>query len=393
MSERDTGSGGIRPGTALVIVVAGLLLGVVALEVASRLLVPNGYFVWPPNFRMRFDAARNIPHGVTFPGQLTINAAGMRGDLPNESNEYRILAVGGSTTICVYLDDAQAWPFLLQQSLNRSLGRDAVWVGNVGRPGHRTDHHVVQVEKLLAQYPEIDMVVLLVGINDLITNLPFAGSDASLPRPDARQLIAMSFSIFPGWDDDSPWYRRNVIGRIARVLSWRPMPGTAKLQPIDEKGEFVAALRRYRKRAGRILHDPPDLEAARAEYVANLNEIIDIARASNVRILLMTQPTLWKGDLSAEERDMLWGGGPPFYRLSDGATYYSIDVLAAAMKSYNDALLQVCEARGVECLDAAQRIEATADNLYDDAHFTERGSAILAELVAGYLLERPPWGR
>ena len=393
MSERDVGSSGIRPRTAFAIVVAGLLLGIVALEGVSRLLIPNRYFVWPPNFRMRFDAAKNIPLGVTFPGQLTINAAGMRGDLPNESNEYRILAVGGSTTICVYLDDAHAWPFLLQESLNRSLGREEVWVGNVGRPGHRTDHHILQVEKLLAQHPDIDMVVLLVGINDLITNLPFAESAASPPRPNARQMMAMSFSIFPGWDEESPWYRRNVIGRIERIMTWRPMPGTAKLQPIDEEGEFVAALRRYRRRAGRIRHDLPDLEAPRAQYIANLNEIIDIARVKGVRILLLTQPTLWKGDLTAEEQELLWAGGPPFYRLSDGATYYSVDALATAMKRYNDALLQVCEAREVECVDAARRIEATAANLYDDAHFTERGSAILAEIVEGYLLERPPWSR
>jgi hypothetical protein len=121
--------------------------------------------------------------------------------------------------------------------------------------------------------------------------------------------------------------------------------------------------------------------------------VVDIARGRDVRLLLVTQPTLWSKKLTADERKLLWAGGPPFWALKFGATYYSAEALERAMQSYNESLREVCRARDVECVDAAARIEPTTANFYDDAHFTEEGSANIARLIADYLLERPPLGR
>jgi hypothetical protein len=251
---------------ATLLVSISLLVTLATAEGISRLLIPNRYFVWPPNFSTNFDAGENIPHGISFPSKLTINAVGMRGDLPGDSHEYRILAVGGSTTICVYLDDAKAWPFLLQRNLNQAHGREHVWVGNVGRPGHRTSQHVLQAEKLLAQHPDIDMLVLLLGINDFLIDLRFHRGSERSASESPRQNLLMSFSVFPGWDEDSAWYERNLVGRLIRLRSWRPLPGVGELRPMDEKGEFVAALRRGRQSATRFRDDLPDLTMNLAEY-------------------------------------------------------------------------------------------------------------------------------
>jgi hypothetical protein len=125
-------------------------------------------------------------------------------------------------------------------------------------------------------------------------------------------------------------------------------------------------------------------------YATNLNRMVDIAQSRKVRLLLVTQPTLWSEELTAAERKLLWAGGPPFFSLRDGASYFSAEALASAMKSFNDTLLKVCLDRNAECLDAAARMEPTTDNFYDDAHFTEQGSAILAGLISDYLLARSP---
>ena len=60
------------------------------------------------------------------------------------------------------------------------------------------------------------------------------------------------------------------------------------------------------------------------------------------------------------------------------------------MKIYNQALLGVCEARGVECVDLAEMVPRNEEVFYDDAHFTERGSAIVAARLAEYLLVSAP---
>jgi hypothetical protein len=170
----------VRRSVAVAVFLVSLVVSLGLLELVSWRLLPNRYFVWPPNFSANFDAGDVIRSGIDFPGKLTINSDGIRGDIPTDPQTYRLLAVGGSTTICVYLDDSKVWTRLLQVRLNDALGEEIVWVGNVGRPGHSTDEHVSQVQKLLVQDPEIDAVVLLVGINDLLRYLPYAGKPTRL---------------------------------------------------------------------------------------------------------------------------------------------------------------------------------------------------------------------
>ena len=55
----------------------------------------------------------------------------------------------------------------LTDMLNAERPKPDIWVGNVGKSGHDTRHNRLQVEKLLDQYPRIDMVVLLEGVNDM----------------------------------------------------------------------------------------------------------------------------------------------------------------------------------------------------------------------------------
>ena len=118
---------------------AALFVGSLALflaiaELALRLSLPHGYFVWPPNFRERFTPDVNLLKGASEQSSLTINAQGMRGDPLPDDQRIQLLAIGGSTTICTYLDDADAWPFLVQQLLESELGVGSVWVATWGGP-------------------------------------------------------------------------------------------------------------------------------------------------------------------------------------------------------------------------------------------------------------------
>ena len=383
----------VRRSVAVAVYLVSLVVSLGLLELASWRLLPNRYFVWPPNFRATFDAGEIIRSGIDFPGKLTINSDGIRGEIPTDSQTYRILAVGGSTTICVYLDDSKVWTRLLQERLNDALGEEIVWVGNVGRPGHSTEEHVIQVQKLLVQNREIDAVVLLVGINDLLRHLPNAGKPnqvSSWEKLDPQVILSRSFSFFPGWDEDTPWYLRNFITRIWRLLTWHPLllRGEGNVRPMDEKGEWVAYQRRYRARASELVPKLPSLTHGIERYVKNLEQIIAADRAEEVRVLFLTQPTLWRAGLSSAARELLWAGGPPLHQMRYGAPYYSAEALAAGMEQYNEALMNVCRGHGVGCVDAASRMPRTTEVFYDDAHFTEYGSTMLAGILADHLLER-----
>ena len=370
-----------------------IFLLIVGELVMSRFLF-SGYYVWPPDFHRTFEVQPDIIAGVSTPSELTISEDGFRGDPLSREAGYRILAIGGSTTICVYLDDSKAWPYLVQKQLNEKLGPDAVWVGNAGRPGHSTPSHILQVEKLLAQYPQIDAVVLLVGVNDALVS-----HEATIDKPlvfnrseDAALRIA--FSVYPDWDSDAPWYTRNVVGRLARIRSWKPIPLEKEgVFSMDAKGEFYSVVRGYRKAASTYRDKLPDLSKAVAKYRRNLNVIVDRAVAAKRRVVFLTQPTVWRAGMTQDELDLLWAGGTDFFRLKRGKPYYSAEVLAETMALYNSVLLDVCNDRGVECLDMAERVPRTVAAFYDDAHFTEQGSAIVAARLAEYLADRAPLSR
>jgi hypothetical protein len=127
-----------------------------------------------------------------------------------------------------------------------------------------------------------------------------------------------------------------------------------------------------------------------ASYAERVNAIIDAAKGS--RVILLTQPTLWRRGLSPDEEELIWGGGPEIDRVTEDSEFYSSEALAAGMRQYNEKLLQVCQERGVECIDAASELPRNGSVFSDDAHFTELGSRMLAELVANHLLTTPPIG-
>ena len=266
--------------------------------------------MWPPHFRETFSLGLDVLKGADHESSLTINAQGMRGDPLPEDERYRLLAIGGSTTICTYLDDGDAWPLLVQRRLEQDLGEGSVWVGNVGRPGHITAHHRLQLEKLLAQYPEIDAVLMLVGINDMLSRVSSLRDPIVLPPPGSHQLLRGVFSIFPGWDADSPWYRRTRIAQLLATRSWR-LPGQRAEGPlVDARGEFVVRARDYRRQARSFLEPLPGLPDGLAAYQRSLNEIVDAAQVAGVRLIFLTQPTLWRGGAQHRGRGQPVDGRP-----------------------------------------------------------------------------------
>ena len=376
-------------------------------EVALRLLYPpyTHFYVWPPGTAMVFKPMRSLFPGISGPSRFTINSQGIRGQDLAAGDGYRILAVGGSSTECLYLDDAKAWPSLVEELLRRSSARKDVWVGNVGKSGMNSRDHVLHVKYLPREYPRIDAILLLVGVNDLTVALSQDDHYAPPPpltAPGAEsQQIRRAFAIAPGrltdppTDSlillDAPRYKRSAVYQLlkrARAAVRDRMSKHGLLQ--DQSGVVLATWRDHRRHATGILEQLPDLRPALKEYATNLDRIVSLARAQSIRLVLLTQPTLWRADLPRSTEDLLWLGGIGDFQLQPGMPYYSVAALADAMRQFNEVLLDVCHARRAECLDLAARIPKDTSIFYDDVHFTERGAQLVAEEVAKYLRGRPP---
>lgn len=150
-------------------------------------------------------------------------------------------------------------------------------------------------------------------------------------------------------------------------------------QTYNGEGGFYITKREARQKSDEIIDSLPDVSPGLEEYVHNLNRIIDLARDLDLGLLFMTQPHLWRADLSLEDKKLLWFG-----QIAGTSHYYSVRVLAEGMQLYNQALLKVCNARGVDCLDLCRALPQSTRVFYDDVHFNENGSSLVAEELARY---------
>jgi lysophospholipase L1-like esterase len=295
--------------------------------------------------------------------------------------------MGGSTTLCAVLDDSQTWPALVQNRLQRTAQGQSIWIGNIGKNGLATRNHVLQLRYLLPQH-SVDAVLLLVGINDLMLGLAESDDDVSqiVQRDKNRpQLMHQTFDVVP----DSliqPFYKRFVIWKLARQTK-------SYLKNHFDRSDEFAGLKIWRdyRRNGREVAMGPDLTAALEEYARNLTEIITLAKQQNIRLIMMTQPTLWHENMSPEEQEALFLGfvGDP-RRLADHP-HYSTEVLAQGMESYNQMLLQLCREYKVEYIDLAALVPRNLQVMYDECHFTVLGAQLVAGIIVDYLRASPPF--
>lgn len=370
---------------------AALLIGItMAILISEAILCvvyppSNHYYVWAPNLNKTFNPLPGAMPWIEGESKFIINSVGIRGEefYLASNQEYKILTIGGSTTECLYLDQTETWPYLLEEYLNKTADDREVWVGNVGKSGMNTRDHIMHVKYLLSEYPKIDTIIILVGINDFGLRYRMGNQyDPNfLNNSEAeKKQITRAFAVKP--ENYLPFYKRTGSYRFARTfyhcLHYR---GTVQ----DRAGEWYLTVREERKNAKEILESPPDLSSALEEYFRNINTIIDLANNRSIRLIFLTQPTLYRSGLTESEKDLLWGGN------CGNGSYYSVQALNNAMVRYNEKLLEACSNRGIECIDLASQLPQDTTVFYDDCHFNENGARLVATIIAKHLKGTKPF--
>jgi lysophospholipase L1-like esterase len=361
--------------------VLALLSSLLALglcEAVLRVFSPDAFYVWPPRLHQELHPSPDVMPGVSGTSRFEINSIGLRGDELSKARDFRVLTLGGSTTECLYLDQTEAWPHLLQERLG-----PRAWVGSAGRSGLHTRHHRLQAEKLLDQPPRMDAVIVLTGINDFSLRLSqdTAWRPADLTGPEALpDLMQEAFAIRPPRFMEGPFYKRTVLWQRVKRLGRALRSGGATQ---DAPGRVYEIWRRHRREAPRVRQQLPDLGPALAEYADDLRAIARSAARHHTRIVFVTQPFLWRDDLPPDLQRLLWMGGVGRFQKEAGHEYYSISALAAGMDAYNRTLLATCrQIPGALCVDLAALLPKDTTVFYDDVHFNEAGSRRVAEILA-----------
>ena len=279
------------------ILFSSILLGLACLvfipatEIALRILHPGSseYLPLVPNSREVFNP--KFSPGIRGPSVYQVNSIGVRArELTGSRDEqFRILAVGGSTTEGLVTDQTRVWTQLLEDRLGARLGR-AAWVGNVGRSGLNSRHHAVQIPHLVEVY-DPDMIVVLVGVNDFIARLSQHDDydpDYMNGAGNREALMRRAFKVHPNqgivWAED-PWYKRTRLWGVMRAI--KHSRGNAMLA-VDSDGDNPRRWSELRYTSTARTATLPNLDSALAEYERNLVEVIASAGSLGVELVLMT---------------------------------------------------------------------------------------------------------
>ena len=367
-------------------------------EMSLRIMMPPHYYIWPPHLKQVFKPLQDVMPGISGDSRFEINSEGIRGDELTSAHTYRILALGGSTTECLYLDQSEAWPHLVQDAINQRAPGHKVWVGNGGVSGRTTRHHLTAIRYLPFSDLKIDAIVLLVGGNDFLIRLSQGEAyDAQfLTRPGAEdRLLHEALSGGSSLRRDGPLLERTAIWQLVKRARDQTMWGSDRAwqqaHVQDEAGRIYLTWRQHRRNAGTIRDALPDLSVGIAEYESNIVKLLDAAERKSIRVVLMTQPTMWRPDLSESLRSLLWLGGVGDFASETGKPYYSVEVLEKGMRLYNETLLKICREKAVECIDLASALKKDTTVFYDDLHFNENGALQVSRILAEYLLSRQPF--
>jgi len=348
--------------------------------------------LWPPGREILLEPNPEDYPGVT--GSVTFrgNNVGLRGpDLPLGETIYKIVTIGGSTTQNLVLDDTETWTYLLADGLNERNPRFPVWSGNGGQSGRNTVDHLALMESLPI-VAEADLLIFLIGMNDLLAALAYEGDSSNEPLQGIADRLYNQVLKGGGWV--RPIFPLFKHFELYEIFSSSKPAEFLSLVPANVLGQLRIGTGSYineqrQRRAEGPIVALPNLEIGLKEYEQRVLALSRTCREFGTRCLFLTQPSIYRATLSQAERSLLWFGRVGL--IDDPKGFVSSGDLRRAMEKYNSFLLNICKKNNLVCYDLASQVPKNTSAFYDDMHFNESGAQIVADNLTEYLHSKPPF--
>ena len=372
----------------LLLLELALFASIVLVEAVLRLvdMPTNKWWVWQPNLRQTFQPERSVFPGVNGASTFTINPLGYRGDLfvPDAHN---FLCLGGSTTECLYLDDSETWPSLLQQELNEDNLTQKVIIGNLGKSGVMAFDNYLHLKYYVPQLEDLKGVVFMVGLNDAMRFLKEQNNstidcNAAIKEDRAQEIFQRSIAQQKWW---SKFKLTQLLHQVYHQLQNKKVDWMVQ----DTKGETLQRWRENRKSVASFIDTLPPHEYALRNYEKALQLILTEARLQSLEVYFVSQTSLYKDSMSAYEQSLLWMGGVGEFQQQAGHAYYTPRAILQLLSEYNQLTTDFCAKNNLPFVDLTRTLPKDTSVFYDDCHFNENGSRLVAKAIAPLFSFKP----
>jgi lysophospholipase L1-like esterase len=352
--------------TELILPVFSILLTFSLLEIGARLWLnylatPDQYdryvlftsidpkeFAWTPHPYLVYYPTPNYRKGQTFH-----NSLGYRNDeisLKKPNNVYRIVALGGSSTYDIRIEDNQkTFTAQLEKLLNEQYGYQNVEVINAGVPGYNSWEILTNLEfRVLDLHP--DLVIIYEGTNDVHARLV----EPSAYRGDnSGRRQSWHIPPVPLWEHSALLRILSRITNFSRQVSVDDFASS----PTFLSWPFEYRLDEDGLDPREILEKNPPIYFQR-----NLENMIAIAKEHNIQVLFAT-----------------WAHSP---YLND---YASKDYYQQGFWENNEVVKEVAHRHQIPLFDFASVMPQDEKYWADGRHVNEAGALEKAALFAEYI--------
>lgn len=330
--------------------------------IISLAVVDPDFHVLLPNQKYQLNVVEGLP-GIQGTQHISTDDRGFRTTVPidySDETPVRIIAIGGSTTEQMLLDDHHTFTHLLQVALQAETNAK-VEVVNTGVSGLRAVHHIATLKKALTMRP--DMVLIMMGVNDWNRHI-------HLSFPGAPETVRDR--AFPAWQVGIR-LRNTLLGQallaIVTITEQKNEDGREDVRFTH--GEYYTSQNDSLNREVTRTFKPTNVSD---EYARQLATMLDICRQADPVCLFLTQPNAYQ-DAGDEVKRHFWMTPPN--------TEYTLDQASMShiARLYNDYLVRQAKDKGMPVCDIASKTSPTTENFYDDVHFNTTGASRVADLL------------
>ena len=361
-----------------------LALTFTILEYCVRLIFfpEKRYYIWPAQMSVDLNINSDFLSGISGVTEFKTNSYGIRGSEPDPAAQVKVITFGSSTTEDSYLDNNEAWFGVLQNRL-RKRGFKKAWVGNAGKSGLSSRENFLHVKYGLTSLPKPDIAILMLGVTDMLQKLRQGPSWIQIDADEVRVHDPLFSRAFFG----VPWAMSFNSWASISLTKWTISNLFNKSYNPRNAGAELKNWREWRTSSPPDLVSLPDMTKPIFEYKKNINLILNHLIDHEIKVFLVTQPALWSSNLTEREKNSLWMGGAGNSEKEKPDKYYTVEALKTGLNLFNNALLEVCNIRNIECIDLSVMLKGEKNIFFDDVHFNEAGAFEAGNRIANKIIK------
>ena len=317
--------------------ISSIVLSLLTFLFMILLVYPVGEYLYKKRYRM------NLERYHTF--------LQLKPPIPESisKDKLNVFCLGGSTT--EFRDkNGRDWPSITESLINSKFNSDKFKFYNLGKQWYTTQHTLINyIQNLRDLKP--DYLIVMHNINDLLVNADFSRFSNGNFRYDYGHFLGPE-ALMIKYGSLAEFIFNNI-----RLLWYRE-------KPIDINTDQFPGLISFKR---------------------NLITLIELAKSDSVRIMLMTQPNIYKDKMTDEELNSLTMLNKE--AIGDGIRW-TYKTAFEGIKKYNDAIRKLASEMNVSLIDLERAVPKNLEYFYDDVHYKDKTYDLIGEYLAETLYEK-----